>query len=624
VGLTPSAHAADNAARVLALRYSPVLRLPDPDNGCVGGAVYEPTDVDRVLGSPEVALRGPWDATNLVKLAPTAADVSRGLDGYHLDFPGNALTPGCAYDNWSYRIDREGPSQTYARVVTDPRYPGEIALQYWFFYVFNDFNDKHEGDWEMIQLDFPAGSSRRALKTAPTLVGYSQHEAAESATWSARKLHLVGGTHPVVYVAVGSHANYYSPALFLGRSAAQGVGCDDTSGLVRTVDPAVVVVPTARATYLRTFPWLGFRGRWGERHRNFYDGPTGPNTKRQWTAPIAWARATWRTKSYTVPAGTALGHTATRFFCGAVALGSGALTAAVNHPSPILIALAAVAAAAAWLASRTTWTPSAPLRLARQRSWGSIANASRRMYVGHLRIFLGIGVIFFPLGIVISLLQYLVFHTSGLDGLVAVAGETNGAVDSLAVALGVLITLLGLAVVQSATAHAMAELDAGREVSALDAYRMALPRIGALLAVVIVPAVLIGILDLTAFGIVVGAWLTVRWSLAAQIVSLEDARPFMAMHESARLVRGNWWRSASLLVFITVVALLLGPLAGTALLFATSASFDFINLVSSLVYAVVLPFVAIATTYLYFDLRVRRTAEMAARGNDDLLPAEAM
>ena len=30
-----------------------------------------------------------------------------------------------------------------------PRHPGRIALQYWLFYVFNDFNNLHEGDWEM-------------------------------------------------------------------------------------------------------------------------------------------------------------------------------------------------------------------------------------------------------------------------------------------------------------------------------------------------------------------------------------------------------------------------------------------------------------------------------------------
>jgi hypothetical protein len=81
---------------------------------------------------------------------------------------------------------------------------------------------------------------------------------------------------------------------------------------------------------------------------------------------------------------------------------------------------------------------------------------------------------------------------------------------------------------------------------------------------------------------------------------------------------------ASLLLFVTVIALLLGPLVGTLLLFVTSASFDFINLIASVVYAVVLPYVAIVTTYLYFDLLLaqRRDEELAETG--DVLPAEAL
>jgi hypothetical protein len=82
----------------------------------------------------------------------------RGLWGYHLDFPGNALTPGCTYDRWSHRLNGSLKPVTYARVVSDPSHPGKLALQYWFFYV---FNDKHEGDWEMIQLDFNAASAPR-------------------------------------------------------------------------------------------------------------------------------------------------------------------------------------------------------------------------------------------------------------------------------------------------------------------------------------------------------------------------------------------------------------------------------------------------------------------------------
>jgi hypothetical protein len=82
------------------------------------------------------------------------------------------------------------------------------------------------------------------------------------------------------------------------------------------------------------------------------------------------------------------------------------------------------------------------------------------------------------------------------------------------------------------------------------------------------------------------------------------------------------WRVGSLMLFVTVIALLLGPLCGTLLLFVTHASFDFINLFSSVVYAVVLPYAAIATTYLYFDLRVAKQHEAEAAEAGRVLPVE--
>jgi hypothetical protein len=44
---------------------------------------------------------------------------------------------------------------------------------------------------------------------------------------------------------------------------------------------------------------------------------------------------------------------------------------------------------------------------------------------------------------------------------------------------------------------------------------------------------------------------------------------------------------------------------------ATSASFDVVNVASDLVYVVALPFAAIATTYLYFDLAARSAVRRA-------------
>lgn len=609
---------AASPALELAQRYSPVVRLSEQQEHCSHGEAFEPTDVNAVLDNPDVALRGPWDKTNIVKIAPTAADLSKGLFEYHLDFPGNALSPGCTYDDWSRRITRGTPPRTYAHIVEQD---GQLALQYWFFYVFNDFNDKHEGDWEMIQLNFDAATPAAALKKAPALLGYSQHEGAESAQWSDAKLEREG-THPIVYPALGSHANYYSQALFLGRSAAEGVGCDDTTGPSRELHPEVSLVPTAKAAYLRAFPWLGYDGRWGEEHRGFYNGPTGPNTKRQWTEPITWANDSWRDRSFVVPTGTSIGHTATGFFCGAVAAGSSVLTILVGNPSPLLLALAAVLLVILWLGSRTRWHPSAPLRLRRRRAWGAVVTSARRMYATHFRLFLAIGLLFLPLGLLITGMQYLLFRVGTFAPLVDAVGRSNAAVDVPAFALGVIFTLLGFVVVEVATSMAMLEIDEGRPVTAFGAYRLGLSKLGSVLGAGLFIGVVLALCDLTTIGVLLAAWLLVRWAPTTQVIALEGLSARPALRRSAQLVRGNWWRVASLTAFVSGISLLLGPLTGTLLLFATSASFNFVNLVSGVVYAVVLPFVAIANTYLYFDLYLDDQHEAATR-TSAVLPAEA-
>src|SRR5262249_8304884 len=148
---------------------------------------------------------------------------------------------------------------------------------------------------------------------------------------------------------------------------------------------------------------------WGELRPAFYNGPTGPNTKLQWTEPITWTKS-WRPQSFVVPGG-ALGSTrATDFFCGAVAAGSNVLTQLVRHPFPALVTLAAIFLLLLFAATRTTWRGSLPLRLARRRSWGEVVTVAWHMYRAHLRLFAGIGLLFIPVGIVIGLLQYVLFR----------------------------------------------------------------------------------------------------------------------------------------------------------------------------------------------------------------------
>ena len=238
----PTAQATDAETR-LAQRFAPAVRLVAQPEECGPGEPYLPTDVDALLGNDSVALRGPWDQDDLIKVGPSAKDLSAGLRDYHLDFPGNPLRPGCDYETWARHQTEAYQPTLYAHVVTDSERSGRLALQYWFFYAFNDWNNTHEGDWELIQREFSATDAQAALGQQPVRVGYSQHEGVEVAAWDDDKLELVDGTHPVVHPAAGSHANFYESALFLGRSGSQGFGCDDTRGPLNPIRPVVKVIP---------------------------------------------------------------------------------------------------------------------------------------------------------------------------------------------------------------------------------------------------------------------------------------------------------------------------------------------------------------------------------------------
>jgi hypothetical protein len=289
----------------LAMRYAPVIRLVEQPEQCGPGEPYEPTDVDVLFDEETVALRGPWRKSDLVKVAPTTEDLL-GRYEYHLDFPGDPLNPGCDYERWARRLTGGTAPTAYAHVATDPDHPG-LALQYWLFYPFNDFNNLHEGDWEMIQLVFDATDASQALRADPVAIGYSSHEGAEEAAWGEDKLELIDETHPVVYPAAGSHANKFTAALYLGSSAEAGVGCDDTVGPHVELRPQVRTIPSDADAARASFPWIAFQGRWGELQPAFFNGPTGPNLKRQWTEPVGWSEG-WRTRSYAVPTGACSGH----------------------------------------------------------------------------------------------------------------------------------------------------------------------------------------------------------------------------------------------------------------------------------------------------------------------------
>jgi len=95
-----------------------------------------------------------------------------------------------------------------------------ISLQYHFFYAFNDWRlaangiNHHEGDWEMVAV---------YLKNdEPYSVLFSQHGSGAMELWKnircAKDQDGNETTHPIIYVALGSHANYSKPEVIRSPS----------------------------------------------------------------------------------------------------------------------------------------------------------------------------------------------------------------------------------------------------------------------------------------------------------------------------------------------------------------------------------------------------------------------
>jgi hypothetical protein len=610
-----SATSADEEA--LAAKYAPVLRLVQQQEECGPGEPYEPTDVDVLFDEPTVALRGPWNAFDLVKIGPSATDLAN-LYEYHLDFPGNPLSPGCDYERWARRITAESTPTVYAHVATETARPGKLALQYWVFYPFNDFNNLHEGDWEMIQLVFDAPDAAAALSRDPVRIGYSSHEGAEGSDWGESKLERIDDTHPVVYVSEGSHANKYTAALYLGSSADQGVGCDDTQGPHDEVRPAVATIPSDADAARGAFPWIAFEGRWGELQEAFYNGPTGPNLKRQWTEPISWSED-WREKSYAVPTAGLLGTSATDFFCDAVGAGSSWLTRLLDDPMPVVLTTAVVLGLIILLVAKTTWSPVAPLRIARRRAWGQILSSSARMYARRFPLFVGIGLLAIPVSVLTALLQTGVVGLAGAVG-IDTTGESSSMLAYVVFLIGLTLTLFGLGLVIAAVTCALVEIDAGRPIGAIAAYRIAIRRLRPLLRAIAIFVAMWIALTSTVFLIPVAIWLAVRWSLLVQVAEVEGRTAWQTVQGSGRLVHGRWLRVASLVGVGTLLGLLVGPLLGALLIILTSAPFALLNIVAGIVYVLALPFVALVASYVYFDARARYELDRAEEHEE--LPAE--
>lgn len=167
-----------------------------------------------------------------------------------------------------YRAAAETRRTYYYHIVPKTDSGGCDAVEYWYFYAFNDGLNWHEADWENVTLFF--------RDDKPFHAEYCFHSGHQGGPLDCQ---------PTVYVARGSHASYASLAQF------EFVDIFEEGG--ETVSewdcqPMTDILPD----------WIGFQGKWGiyrqeglEQLADRLGGPpSGPMLHQPlWSNPIAWA-----------------------------------------------------------------------------------------------------------------------------------------------------------------------------------------------------------------------------------------------------------------------------------------------------------------------------------------------
>ena len=608
------------AEQQLAEKYAPIVYLKEQEEDCDrNGEAYAPTQVEIVLDNPDVTLRLSEGLTDeVVMTAPSGSDLFDKGDGYYLDYPGNPRRPGCNYEEDFKALKPDYADVAYANIQREPGFPG-FVLQYWLFYYFNDWNNTHEADWELIQLVFEAETVEEALEQEPVRVAYAQHASGERADWNDSKVQKEDG-RPVVYVVAGGHASHFDDAVYFGLGEdGAGFGCDDASKPSVRVSLEARLIPDEISGPEDPYAWVEYEGQWGQQDESYWNGPRGPKTKSKWHEPFTW-EAGLRNSAVKVPGGNTIAPNAVQGFCSVVSFGSRLLNVYTRAPLAVagtggLIFLLLVGVV--HLGRSTGLRGVRPLPagaseivpLRRQRDLWHMLRASASIYRRNWPALLLIGAFYIPVGWVTSGLHSLISNNPPMETVWRVLDEYPATEVLMTVLLGSAQAAIAGIIVTAAVVAALGAIDEGARGSARVAYRQVWQKLATLLCAYIRAAFHIVLFALTVVGIPWAIQRTVRWYFLPQAIMLEDKRAKESLSASADVVAGSWWRAFGITLVLGLIGALTGPAIAIFFLLFFSASVTFVNFISTLIYVVLIPFVATALTLLYYDLRVRALGE---------------
>lgn len=225
------------------------LRFAHPD--C---ASHEVLGLGKVTQTTLVAAS---HASNGAGCAHDAAKVAKSTasDAFYLDIANDTTRSGAPRAEW----------KTY--VVWRPRSApsGLVDIEYWTFYPWNDGFSifDHPSDWEHVRTTIDPRANGGQGKLVE--VKLSAHKGGTILKAGDSKLKM-DGTHPISYVAKGTHANYAAPGTY-DIDGTYGIAKDEAkaapSADVWKQETSIVIVGT-RAAPKSNQVFVKYWGRWGE------------------------------------------------------------------------------------------------------------------------------------------------------------------------------------------------------------------------------------------------------------------------------------------------------------------------------------------------------------------------
>ena len=225
-------------------------------------------------------------------------DVRNSEPGYGLILSDGSFYNICALPPESSRFGSY-PFTVYGRQL-QKTYQGDdyIVLQYWLFYPYNRWWNCHEGDMERVQIICNGTTGN------PERMTFGQHWGGETVTWDPANITFMSGTHPEVFVGVGSHSSWPTSGNHIIASFLN----DMITLTDYTSNSGTALFPDCLSSAWNSYslvdisnepPWTKWLGTWGY----FMPGPAGGlgmcgpdspanvrvNHINVWNDPIAWA-----------------------------------------------------------------------------------------------------------------------------------------------------------------------------------------------------------------------------------------------------------------------------------------------------------------------------------------------